>query len=266
MRALRVVGLVLLVILLLLLGLCATQVLSPYLSPWRKQALVVFLLLGLVALVVGSSLWRGGRRLGGLLALYGLALGGTPGVLQFRFSEQRAQVMELPAATLSRWSPHLIVGYRSFDEMRAILEQMELGGIYVTRRNVQGRAVAEVRLEIARLQAIQRRRGHGPLLVTADQEGQPVTRLSPPLPPLRGLARVTRTPNWRGAITDHARRTARQLRRVGVNMNLAPVVDLALPLTRRLDTTPICCWGRVTTPAHSSRPFVGSSVPLGSAT
>lgn len=237
MRLLRVLGLLLLVLLLLLVGLVASQVRSPYLFLVRAEARVVLPVLGLGLLVIGAALWRGGRRWWALLALWGLVVGGAPAVLEWRFHEQRIEVLAAPAAKLDRWSRHLVLGYTSFDDMRTLLEQVELAGIYLTAHNVRGRSIAEVRLEVDRLQAIQRAKGRGPLLVAADQEGGAVTRLSPPLCDLPSLGQVARTPDWRGAVRSQAQRVARALHRVGVNMNLAPVVDLAVPgLKRQLDT------------------------------
>jgi len=235
-KLLRVLGLLLLVLVLLLVGLVASQVRSPYLALHRQQALVVLPILGALILVVGSALWRGGSRWWALLALWGIGLGVLPLSLEWRFKEQRARVLAAPRADLERWSKHLVLGYTSFDELRAILEQMELGGIYVTARNVEGRGAAEVKLEIDRLQAIQHARGRPPLLVCADQEGGKVSRLTPPLKETGTPGEVARTPDWRGAVRDLAERQARALRRLGVNMNLAPVVDLVVPgIERTLD-------------------------------
>jgi beta-N-acetylhexosaminidase len=164
-------------------------------------------------------------------------VGLVPLVLEWRFSEQRTRVLTAPPARLERWTRHMVVGYTSFEELRTLLEHVELGGIYVTARNVRGRQLREVRLELQRLQAIQRARGRPPLLVAADQEGGAVSRLTPPLAALPGLGEVARTPDWRGAVRQHARRQARALRRLGVTMNLAPVVDLVVPgIDRRFDT------------------------------
>jgi len=107
-----------------------------------------------------------------------------------------------------------------------LLEKVELAGIFVTRRNVVGRSVGEVRAEIGRLQQIQTGRGRPPLLVAADQEGGIIARLSPPLDPVPSLAVVADTVGWRAAVTDYAQQKARNLRALGITLNFAPVVDL----------------------------------------
>jgi beta-N-acetylhexosaminidase len=224
------------VALLLALGLLASQIRGPLLSPYREVLVYAFPLLGMVLMVLGVGLWRGGRKTGALLALYGLVLGALPPGLEWRQREQRASVLlEAPQYKLERWSRHVVLGYTSFEELREILERMELAGIYITARNVRDRSVAEVALEVRRLQAIQRTRGRPPLLVTADQEGGPVSRLSPPLDPMPGLGKVALSPDWRGAVTAYARSKARAMRQLQVTMNFAPVVDLRLGTERPLD-------------------------------
>jgi len=100
----------------------------------------------------------------------------------------------------------------------------------LTQRNVANRDIASVAREIAALQAIRRRQDLPPLLVATDQEGGPVSRLSPPLeqqPPLAHVVRAAKTTDERrAAVTDYARRQGQGLAALGVNLNFAPVVDL----------------------------------------
>jgi beta-N-acetylhexosaminidase len=232
----RILGGLLLAAVVLLVVLVASQVRSPYLAVWREEALIGLPVLGAAVMVLGVGLWRGGSRLWALLALAGLVIAALPPVLEWRFREQRAWVLsEAPQHKLERWSRHIVLGYTSFDEIREVLERMELAGIYVTARNVQDRSVEEVRHEIKRLQAIQRARRRPPLLVAADQEGGPVSRLTPPLDQVAGLGQVACSPDWRGAVRAYAESKARALRRLGVTMNLAPVVDLKLGTERTID-------------------------------
>lgn len=104
----------------------------------------------------------------------------------------------------------------------------ELGGVILFGRNVASRA--QVRALTRRLQAARRRAPRPlrdrPLLIMVDQEGGLVKRL--PGPPRLSAAAL-------GARDDPAlarrvgRATARSLRAVGINVNLAPVLDLGLP-------------------------------------
>ncbi len=133
-------------------------------------------------------------------------------------------------------------------ELAAKIRRGELGGVILFARNVASRA--QLKALTDRLQA-ERRRGPRalrdlPLLVMIDQEGGLVKRLpgAPQLSPVQVAARNS---------ADLARRTgvatASNLTGVGVNVNLAPVLDLGLPGSSVLEL------GRTygSTPAQVSR-------------
>jgi len=64
-----------------------------------------------------------------------------------------------------------------------------------------------------------------PLFIAVDQEGGRVSRLKdfiPPFPPARLLGQIGSI----DLVKSYFRRTARELRLVGINMNLAPVLDI----------------------------------------
>ena len=66
-------------------------------------------------------------------------------------------------------------------------------------------------------------------LIAVDQEGGPVRRLKPPLfPDMGSAADVVCSPDPLSAMKELAERTAKILGSVGINMNLAPVLDLCL--------------------------------------
>jgi len=75
---------------------------------------------------------------------------------------------------------------------------------------------------------LRRASGSPPLVVAADQEGGPVSHLSPPLPHPPALSTIAALPADQQF--EAARRTGfdqgRALRALGITMNLAPVVDL----------------------------------------
>ncbi|MDO8185708.1 glycoside hydrolase family 3 N-terminal domain-containing protein [Conexibacter sp. JD483] len=113
-------------------------------------------------------------------------------------------------------------------ELAAKIRRGELGGVILFARNISSRP--QLKALTDRLQA-ERKRGPRalrslPLLVMIDQEGGLVKRLpgAPQLSPVQVAARNS---------ADLARRTgvaaAANLTGVGVNVNLAPVLDLGLP-------------------------------------
>lgn len=135
-------------------------------------------------------------------------------------AESRPQMLEV--------GRHFVVGYDDLATVRQLAREGLIGGIFLTRRNVAGRTVASIAAEIAGLQDLRRQAGLPPLIVTADQEGGPVSHLSPPLPlppPLSTLARLAAAQQWSAARQEGAE-VGSQLRRIGVTMDLAPVCDL----------------------------------------
>jgi beta-N-acetylhexosaminidase len=72
-------------------------------------------------------------------------------------------------------------------------------------------------------QACARQHGLPPLFIAIDQEGGQVARLKPPFTQFPGNPAMIGTAD----AAQFARVTARELRDVGINMNMAPVIDVA---------------------------------------
>lgn len=151
----------------------------------------------------------------------------------------RARLLASDPDRVERIGHHIMVGYHIFSDVRKLVEARAIGGIFITDHNVEGRSIAEVRAEIDKLQAIRQRQGLPPLIVAADQEGGPVSRLSPPLVKQATLAQLLKgvtDPEQRQTIVRHYGETqGRQLKEIGVNLNFAPVVDLNLRPNNRSD-------------------------------
>jgi beta-N-acetylhexosaminidase len=108
--------------------------------------------------------------------------------------------------------------------LRAAVGDGSLAGVVLFADNLPSRAAG--RRLIARLQAIRRPpKLRDPLLVMVDQEGGLVKRVGGP--PSAAAAQMGR----RGAAfsREQGRRTARNLRQLGANVDLAPVLDVARP-------------------------------------
>ncbi len=106
---------------------------------------------------------------------------------------------------------------------RELVRELKVGGIILFARNLES---PEQVWQLTRdLQRQAREAGSPPLLIALDQEGGPVQRLKSPftlIPAARELG-LSSTPE---EVEDLARRVARELALVGVNMNLAPVLDV----------------------------------------
>jgi beta-N-acetylhexosaminidase len=109
--------------------------------------------------------------------------------------------------------------------LRARIARGEAAGVILFASNISSRAGLAATMRS--LQSIPRPPGlRAPLLVMIDQEGGLVKRLSGP--PGRSPALLGRIGNA-GLTRAEGRATALNLRRVGVNVDLAPVVDVGRP-------------------------------------
>ncbi|WP_300454421.1 glycoside hydrolase family 3 N-terminal domain-containing protein [Accumulibacter sp.] len=194
------------------------------------------LLLAVVVLGGAAGMWRrtpqrhlsAGRRslVVGLSALAGLTLW-----RQWEFEADRRSVLA-GGNDLQMLGEHFVVGFRSFSEVEPLAVKGLIGGIYLTRRNLATGGAATVAAQIARLQDSRRLAGLPPLIVAADQEGGPVAHLSPwleRLPALSSLVGATPRESLAAQARRHGRKQGAALAALGVNLNLAPVVDLRPP-------------------------------------
>ena len=104
----------------------------------------------------------------------------------------------------------------------------------ITRHNIVGSTVERLREEISALQARRRAAGLPPLIVAADQEGGIVSHLAPPLSKLPALSTLAGlAPDVRDRKAEEFGRIhGQELAALGVNQNLAPVLDLRPDLKR----------------------------------
>lgn len=129
-------------------------------------------------------------------------------------------------------SPHQKIGQRFMigvdstrldDELKHAIETLLVGGIILFSRNVQ--APEQITSLCREAQAHAARCGQPPLFISIDQEGGQVARLKAPFTQFEGRPPVT---SGSEAIR-FADITARELAQIGVNMNMAPVLDVLPP-------------------------------------
>ncbi|PKO33989.1 MAG: hypothetical protein CVU34_10135 [Betaproteobacteria bacterium HGW-Betaproteobacteria-7] len=166
-------------------------------SAWHYQHPLLFSLrhvesaLLWVLPLLGLLCWR---RLPGAARVLLVGVGLLLGWQALDYHRQRAAVLAAGPA-MQAVGRHFVVGYTDVEEVRKLAENGLIGGIYIGRRNVRGRSLAEVRAEIVGLQALRDQAGLPPLIVAADQEGGRVNHLSPLLERLPPLAWVTGQPD-----------------------------------------------------------------------
>ena len=151
---------------------------------------------------------------------------------QFRW--QQCQVLRGGTA-LSRIGQHFVVGVIDFDDVKPLAERGLIGGIYITRRNQKGETAKSLKKHIDELQALRARAGLPPLFVMADQEGGKISHMSPlvaRMPPLSSLL-ADGTENLESRARAYGEQQGRSLAEAGINMNLAPVVDLKIEPTEK---------------------------------
>ncbi len=129
-----------------------------------------------------------------------------------------------PGLTLAQLvGQHMVFAYDGLSPPQALRRRIargEAAGVILFARNV--RSAGQVRDVMRGLQRIKRPRGlTAPLLVMVDQEGGPVRRI--PGAPARAAADVSDAAQARA----DGRAGASTLRAAGVNMDLAPVADVA---------------------------------------
>jgi beta-N-acetylhexosaminidase len=196
---------------------------EPFVFAWRQTFSLALMASGLAACIV--SLLAGHGVLTTLFAagaVFALWQDAKPLI------DQR-EVLGRSGPEIAEIGRHFIVGYEGGSaNIKELVQTGRVGGIFVTTRNVAGRRSADIATEITNLQELRREAGLPPLVVATDQEGGPVSRLSPPVQYPQPLSRIAALP------PDQRREAARRigvdqgaaLRKIGITMDLAPVTDL----------------------------------------
>jgi beta-N-acetylhexosaminidase len=202
---------------------------DPYLILLRGPGNIVFAVASIVVIVVliRRGYWRrgiAGRLLILLWCLPSLSMLGAHASFEWR----KRSVLQTDTAQARSLGRHFIVGYSSFSEVTALAEKGLIAGVYITRHNIVGSSAARLKEEIAALQERRRAAGLPRLIVAADQEGGIVSHLAPPLTKLPALSTLAGlTPDVRAEKAEAFGRThGQELSALGVNLNLAPVLDL----------------------------------------
>ena len=106
-----------------------------------------------------------------------------------------------------------------------LITNYHLGGIILFARNI------EDPIQLARLcrdiQKVAMENSGYPLFLAIDQEGGRVARLKHPFSQFPGNAGIGESPNPEKSALNFASITAREMSLVGLNMNMAPVIDVA---------------------------------------
>jgi beta-N-acetylhexosaminidase len=125
-----------------------------------------------------------------------------------------------------RAGQRLMVGFEGLtldDTLKFYIERLKVGGLILFSRNIA--SADQIESLCTSVQAYASQCGQPPLFIGIDQEGGMVARLKPPFTQFRGNAYI-QSPEDAMAF---ARTTGRELKQIGVNMNMAPVLDVLPP-------------------------------------
>ena len=118
----------------------------------------------------------------------------------------------------------LMIGFEGTalnDELKYAIDHMKIGGIILFAINLV--SPQQIRSLCAAAQEYAAACGQPPLFVAIDQEGGQVARLKAPFTQFAGNAKMT----GEADAVQFARITAAELSGIGVNMDMAPVLDVA---------------------------------------
>ncbi|MBR0717733.1 glycoside hydrolase family 3 protein [Bradyrhizobium liaoningense] len=207
---------------------------DPYLLALRGVGNIALMLacVGIVVLLLRRGHWR--RWMGKLLIVLWCLPPLLMSAAHLTFELRKRDVLNASSEEARQLGSHFMVGYSSFADVARLAEQGLIGGVYVTRHNLRRKTIDELRAEIALLQDKRRTAGLPPLIVAADQEGGIVGHLSPPLTKVPALATLVGLASdvQQVKAEEFGRIHGRELAELGVNLNLAPVLDLKPPARR----------------------------------
>jgi len=118
----------------------------------------------------------------------------------------------------------LMVGFDGTEltrELMFLIDTLKVGGIILFAGNIK--APAQIKMLCETVQEYARSCAQPPLFISIDQEGGQVARLKEPFTQFPGNPSMKSEED----AADYARITATELLGVGINMNMAPVMDIA---------------------------------------
>ncbi|MEJ2610487.1 MAG: glycoside hydrolase family 3 N-terminal domain-containing protein [Candidatus Thiodiazotropha sp.] len=138
------------------------------------------------------------------------------------YESAKQQILSDPSQQILALNRKFIVGYSDVTEVTKLAEN-GIAGIFLTQRNIKGETFESLQGFIAKLQEVRKAHGLPALIVATDQEGGPVSRLSPLIAKQETLARIHQKGE---SAFEYGKRQGESLRRLGVTVNFSPVVDL----------------------------------------
>jgi beta-N-acetylhexosaminidase len=159
---------------------------------------------------------------------------------EYHFRKIKDFVLNSNPEKLKIYGEHFVVGFTRLEEVLTLSEKGGIGGVFITTRNIKGLSASDIKEMIQKIQKVRKPSGLLELFIASDQEGGEVSRLSPPLTQVPFLGKSmdsAKDDNEKIIIMKQAGEThGKELGEIGVNLNLAPVLDLRnIPKEIRID-------------------------------
>ncbi|WP_432723654.1 hypothetical protein R0381_000872 [Jeongeupia wiesaeckerbachi] len=197
---------------------------ASWIVAWRESGLALVCASGVL---LALRVWQRRSPLWPLTLALCVAASVLSGSWLMRHAWQKQQLFDAPPALAQALGRHFIIGYTDESELRELIRRGLIGGVFVTRRNLQGHDAESLQRMIAGWQTLSRQHGFARLLIATDHEGGIVARMSPPLPSQPALGTLLSGSDAPARIAmDYGRQQGEGLARLGITLNLAPVVDL----------------------------------------
>lgn len=236
MQIIRRIGVILIWFGGLLFVFAAVNKNDPYLIAVRGAGNVALFVasIAMLAALIRCGCWSGRGIAGKMLVVLWCLPSLSMMCAHSAFELRKRNILQTEPTQAHSLGQHFIVGYSSFPEVVVLAEKGLIAGIYITKHNVGGTNTEVLKSEISALQDKRRAAGLRPLIVAADQEGGIVSHLSPPLTKLPALSTLASlAPDVRAEKAEaFGRMHGKDLAALGVNLNLAPVLDLR-PISKR---------------------------------
>ena len=135
----------------------------------------------------------------------------TPDIAQYVLSLGQLFMAGLPGVTLD-------------DSTRNLIEEFRINNFIYFKRNVE--SPEQLKKLSDDLHRVCTQNNLGPPLIAIDQEGGSVTRLAPPFTQFPDARVLAQSENPENSLSDYASVCSSELKSIGVNYNLAPVLDV----------------------------------------
>jgi len=191
-----------------------------------------------------------------ILAAMGISLG-----KETSFQYKKNFIRNYDKGKLASLAKHILVGFRSEKELSELIE-LPVIGFFITHHNVKGLNIDETKHLVDEIQIKRQKNGFQKALIATDQEGGKVSRLSPPLKLQSSLGELLEAnsnldnDSLRAKINSYAEEQTSELKRIGVNINFSPILDLKV----EKEPSPLDMYSRIYNRAISKDPEMTSFV------